>query len=60
MGDVGHIGLQTMVAPLLKIDSIDVSRNDIKVLKDVSLEIRQGEIVGVIGISTTVTRFDQI
>jgi branched-chain amino acid transport system ATP-binding protein len=38
-----------MAAPVLKIDSIYVSWNDIQVLKGVSLEIGQGEIVGVIG-----------
>lgn len=38
-----------MEEPLLKVDSINISYRDVQVLRDVSLEVRQGEIVTVIG-----------
>lgn len=38
-----------MDAPLLKVDSIDIFYRDVQVLWEVSLEVRQGEIVTVIG-----------
>lgn len=44
-----NVGVSTRDVPLLKIDNINVAYGDVQVLWDLELEVRQGEIVALVG-----------